>query len=99
MPKTNYLSAVGAIKQAILKSRITAASLVNKELPVLYFFIGKYVAANTRNKNWGTGTIEKISNHLQQELNGLPVLYLSHYIIQNKSDYYRLLKSITEENN
>jgi Fic family protein len=36
---------------------------------------------------------------IQQELLGLPVLYLSHYIIQNKSDYYRLLKSITEENN
>ncbi len=30
---------------------------------------------------------------------GLPVLYLSHYIIQNKSNYYRLLTSITEDNN
>jgi hypothetical protein len=71
MEETNYLSAVGELKKAILKSRITAATLVNKELLVLYFFIGKYVSANTRNKNWGNGGIDKISNLLQQELNGL----------------------------
>jgi predicted nuclease of restriction endonuclease-like (RecB) superfamily len=71
MENLNYLSAVGDIKKAILKSRITAATLVNKELLVLYFFIGKYVSANTRNKNWGNGGIDKISNLLQQELNGL----------------------------
>jgi predicted nuclease of restriction endonuclease-like (RecB) superfamily len=38
---------------------------------ILYFFIGKYVSKNTRNKNWGTGAIDMISNLLQQELNGL----------------------------
>lgn len=71
MDQTNYLSAVSTIKKAILKSRITAASLVNKELLYLYFFIGQYVSENTRNKNWGKGAIDKISNHLQQELYGL----------------------------
>lgn len=71
METTHYLSAVGEIKKAILKSRITAASLVNKELLILYFFIGKYVSTHTRNKNWGTAAIDAISNILQQELNGL----------------------------
>lgn len=71
METAHYLSAVGEIKKAILKSRITAASLVNKELLVLYFFIGKYVSTHTRNKNWGTAAIDAISNLLQQELNGL----------------------------
>jgi Fic family protein len=49
--------------------------------------------------NGRTGRILNVLYLIQQELLGLPVLYLSHYIIQNKSDYYRLLKSITEENN
>lgn len=49
--------------------------------------------------NGRTGRILNVLYLIQQELLGLPVLYLSHYIIQNKSDYYRLLKSITEDNN
>ncbi|MCF8409405.1 MAG: Fic family protein [Crocinitomicaceae bacterium] len=49
--------------------------------------------------NGRTGRILNVLYLIQQELLGLPVLYLSHYIIQNKSDYYRLLKSVTEENN
>lgn len=49
--------------------------------------------------NGRTGRILNVLYLIQQKLLGLPVLYLSHYIIQNKSDYYRLLKSITEENN
>jgi len=49
--------------------------------------------------NGRTGRILNVLYLIQQELLGLPVLYLSRYIIQNKSDYYRLLKSVTEENN
>lgn len=68
---TNYLSALGEIKKAILKSRITAVMQANKELIILYFFIGKYVSENTRKKNWGKGAFHSISNLLQQELYGL----------------------------
>ena len=49
--------------------------------------------------NGRTGRILNVLYLIQQKLLGLPVLYLSNYIIQNKSDYYRLLKSVTEENN
>ncbi len=49
--------------------------------------------------NGRTGRILNVLYLIQQGLLGLPVLYLSNYIIQNKSDYYRLLKSVTEENN
>jgi len=66
-----HLHAAKEIKNAILKSRYTAARLVNKEMLLLYFFVGKYVSLNTRNKNWGKGAIESISAMLQQELNGL----------------------------
>ncbi len=69
--KSNYTEAIKTIKQAILKSRYRAAALANKELLALYFSVGCYVSLNTRNKNWGTGAIEEISNRLQQELPGL----------------------------
>jgi Fic family protein len=49
--------------------------------------------------NGRTGRILNILYLIQQELLGLPVLYLSNYIIQNKSDYYKLLREITEEGN
>jgi Fic family protein len=49
--------------------------------------------------NGRTGRILNVLFLIQQKLLGLPVLYLSHYIIQNKPDYYRLLKEITEKGN
>lgn len=37
----------------------------------MYYGIGRYVSANTRKKNWGTGAIESISSQLRKELPGL----------------------------
>ncbi len=71
MKELTYTSAVKEIKDTILESRYRAAKLVNKELLSLYFHIGKYVSFHTRNKNWGLGAIDIISNQLQQELPGL----------------------------
>ncbi len=68
---TNYFQAVQAIKIAILQSRYNAAKSLFKEMLILYFKIGKFVSFNIRNKNWGKGAIESISNLLQQELPGL----------------------------
>lgn len=47
--------------------------------------------------NGRTGRILNILYLVQQKLIGLPVLYLSLYIIENKSDYYRLLREVTEQ--
>ncbi len=49
--------------------------------------------------NGRTGRILNILYLIQQKLLSLPVLYLSRYIIQNKPDYYTLLREITEKNN
>lgn len=49
--------------------------------------------------NGRTGRILNILYLVQQELLGLPVLYLSKYIIENKADYYRLLREVTEDEN
>ncbi|OIP82238.1 MAG: hypothetical protein AUK44_08245 [Porphyromonadaceae bacterium CG2_30_38_12] len=67
----NYNQAIQAIKDAILKSRYRAASLVNRELLSLYFGIGKFISENSRNHFWGTNAIETISVKLQVELPGL----------------------------
>ena len=48
----------------------------------------------------GNGRTGRILNQLmlvEQGLLDLPVLYLSHYIIRNKADYYRLLLGVTKE--
>lgn len=49
--------------------------------------------------NGRTGRILNILYLINQNLMGLPVLYLSKYIIENKSDYYRLLREVTENQN
>lgn len=66
-----YLSAVKAIKQAILESRYRAARHVNKEILALNYGIGKYISVNSRTAKWGSNAIAVISGLLQQELPGL----------------------------
>jgi Fic family protein len=46
--------------------------------------------------NGRTGRILNILFLTQKHLLDLPVLYLSKYIIEQKSDYYRLLRDVTE---
>lgn len=46
--------------------------------------------------NGRTGRIVNILYLILKGLLDLPVLYLSKYIIENKSDYYRLIRNITE---
>ena len=46
--------------------------------------------------NGRTGRILNILYLTQKHLLDLPVLYLSKYIIKQKSDYYRLLRAVTE---
>lgn len=48
--------------------------------------------------NGRTGRIVNILYLLEKELLKLPVLYLSHFIIQNKTDYYAGLRQVTERN-
>ncbi len=64
-------AAVEVIKSAILQSQIKAVKAVNQEQLALYYGIGRYVSYNTRNKNWGKGVIDSISQQLKKELPGL----------------------------
>jgi Fic family protein len=50
----------------------------------------------------GNGRTSRIINILYlilQKLQNIPILYLSNYIIKNKSDYYRLLQEVREKDN
>ena len=49
--------------------------------------------------NGRTGRIINILYLILQELLELPILYLSNYIIRNKSDYYRLLQEVRTKGN
>jgi Fic family protein len=48
--------------------------------------------------NGRTGRIINILYLILENLQNLPILYLSNYIIKNKSDYYRLLQEVREKN-
>lgn len=71
MKYTELANAVQAIKGAILQSQQRALAIINQEQLALYYGIGRFVSVNTRNKNWGTGFIEAISEQLRKELPGL----------------------------
>ena len=49
--------------------------------------------------NGRTGRVLNILYLINVELLHLPILYLSRFIMQNRADYYRLLTSVTREQN
>lgn len=63
--------AVNILKNAILQSQARALKAVNQEQLALYYGVGRYISANTRNRNWGVGMIKTISQRLRNELPGL----------------------------
>ena len=64
-------NAVQVIKDAILQSQQRALKAINQEQLALYYGIDRYISANTRTKNWGTGFIDAISEQLRKEMPGL----------------------------
>ncbi len=70
--------------------------------PLIRLAIGHYqfeAIHPFRDGNGRTGRILNILFLIQSKLIDIPVLYLSRFIIQNKSEYYRLLQRVTEKNN
>ena len=71
MEYAELANTVQAIKGAILQSQQRALVAINQEQLALYYGIGRFVSINTRNKNWGKGFIEAVSEQLRKELPGL----------------------------
>ena len=72
-----YLQFIREVKQQILESRYQAAKLVNKELLVLYYNIGKMLREKIKQAKWGDKVLQNISADLQNELPGLRATVLS----------------------
>ncbi len=66
-----YLQFVQEVKQQILRSRYQAAKLVNKELLLLYYSIGKMIFEKVQKEKWGHAIIDNLSKDIQAELPGL----------------------------
>lgn len=63
--------AIQTIKTAILQSQNRAVRMISGTQLSLYFGVGLYVFANSRQGTWGTGAIKVISDILRRELPGL----------------------------
>ena len=66
-----YLQFVEEVKQQILQSRYQAAKLVNKELLLLYYHVGRMLHEKIKQAKWGDKVLQTISADLQKELPGL----------------------------
>lgn len=65
------ITAVKAIKTAILQSQYQAAKETTRVQLILYYGIGRYLSSKKGKKNWGTSVLETISFQLRKELPGL----------------------------
>lgn len=99
---SELVNAVQAIKGAILQSQQRALGVINQEQLALYYGIGRYVSVNTRNKNWGKGFIETISEQLRKELPGLrafqPQAYERCAPFTKSGECFRIIHSLKRTN-
>lgn len=65
------LSAVSAIKAAILQSQARTAMNVNTDILTLNYSVGGYISTESRKRKWGSSAIKTISEQLRKELPGL----------------------------
>lgn len=68
---TFYNEDVKIIKNAIIECQSRAVKMISGEQLSLYFGVGVYVSTHSRQRTWGTGAIEKISEQLHREMPGL----------------------------
>ena len=67
----DYVQFITALKQNIVQSRYTAASLANREQLLLYFKTGKMLSEKITVQKWGAKVIGQIADDLREQLPGL----------------------------
>ena len=65
------ITAVEAIKTAILQSQYQAAKETTRVQLILYYGIGRFLSSKKGKKTWGTSVLENVSSQLRKELPGL----------------------------
>lgn len=91
---SDILSAVRAIKGAIIESRYVTAKLINKEIVTLYYNIGRFISIRSRLGHWGTSAISRLSLLLNQELPGLRGFSETH--IKNMRIFFEEWRGVFE---
>lgn len=66
-----YEALLSEISHQILQSRYRAARLVNRELLLLYFAVGKRLSEKIAAQKWGAKVLDQLSADLQKQLPGL----------------------------
>lgn len=87
---------MGNLEEFINNDELTDLDILVKLAIIHYQFesIHPFYDGNGR-----TGRILNILYLINKGLQDLPILYLSNYIIKNKSEYYRLLQEVRDKNN
>ena len=67
----DYVQFITALRQSIVQSRYTAASLANREQLSLYFKTGKMLSEKITVQKWGAKVIGQIADDLREQLPGL----------------------------
>ncbi len=85
-----------ALEQFINNQEVSALDPLIKMALIHYQFEAIHPFADG---NGRTGRIVNVLYLVQQELLSQPILYLSSYIMKYKTEYYQLLRGVTEKDN
>ncbi|WP_225309561.1 PDDEXK nuclease domain-containing protein [Larkinella humicola] len=92
-----YSKLLGDISHQILQSRYRAAKLVNRELLLLYYAVGKRLSEKIAAEKWGAKVLEQLADDLQKKLPGLRGF--SHRNLKNMrqfaEEYVELIGQLT----
>ena len=64
----NYPLLLKDIKERIQHAQVRAAFSANREMIILYWEIGRLIAARQKKEGWGTGVIPQLARDLKSEL-------------------------------
>ncbi len=64
---SNYDAFLSILKQRIRTAQVRAALVVNQELVLLYWQIGREILQRQQDEGWGTKVIERIAKDLKRE--------------------------------
>lgn len=103
-PATNQIIYTPPVGQDLIRDKLSNwEKFLNQSSdidPLVRMAVGHYQFEAIHPFTDGNGRTGRILNVLfliQQQLLDIPVLYLSHYIINHKSDYYSWIRQITEK--
>lgn len=67
----DYINFLSGVKERIHKAQYEAFKVVNKELIVLYWDIGRMIVERQKTFSWGKAVVENLANDLQKEFPGI----------------------------